>query len=740
MNIGIYQRSSRPEFARWAILNNGLTAAFPMYLSGNGVRTDLSFGGLIRNGVLSGQEFKADGVLSTRTLGTATSSGNIRDGGDGAWFDGSLKASQRSHQVFGRFDYDLTDDISWYVEGAANFKRNTFWGQNLTILNTPDNILISRDNPYLPAAYRTALVGASQTTFQFSKVFSDPALRVHPVIDETQVFVNTAFEGKLGDKWNWELGYVHSGTKLANTEYNNVNNLKLLAALDSVVDGTGKTVCYASTQAATAAAYSSCVPLNPFGPTATSAASINYILDTTHFTAWTKQDNVMGSITGSPFSLPAGDVQVALSGEWRHQSYRSVSDADTVPVGAAACTSLRFSCNPSATQGWFQTFPNRSTVAQSVTEASFETTVPLLGQSFLGEKLDLNGAARWTHYNTTGTYWTWKLGLDWKVSDQLRFRATKSRDIRAPTLDDLFASPSCFPANTTDSLTNQTSTAIDCTIANPALTSEVGKTFTAGAVFKPDALPGFSISLDYYNIEIDNAITTVVGTNTTIQNACYTSGGTSIYCSLQDRALASYTNTSTTNFVTNWRRRPFNIAKVTTNGFDLEANLATPIFGRPFSFRTMVTYQPTVKFVQPSLVVLDMGGVAFGQNGTQANPKWRMAAFLNFSPYENFSIGVMERWRSALKMTADPTQIISTDSTKVTKTPSYATTNLNLAYKLKLATADAELFVNVQNLFNNIAPPANFQGSQANIGLFGGFALGDDPVGRYFTMGAKVKF
>jgi hypothetical protein len=275
---------------------------------------------------------------------------------------------------------------------------------------------------------------------------------------------------------------------------------------------------------------------------------------------------------------------------------------------------------------------------------------------------------------------------------------------------------------------------VDCTLANPGLTAEVGNTLTAGVVFKPAGIPGFSMSFDVYDIKVSEAITTVVGTNQTIQKACYDSGGTSVYCTLQDRALNSYTNTSTSNVVTNWRRRPFNISKVTTYGFDWETNYVGTMADRPFSIRTMVTYQPHVKFFQPGLPVLDMGGVAFGQNGTQANPKWRVTAFLNYSPVDRFSIGLMQRWRSKLAITADPTQAVTGPDT-----PSYATTNLNLAYKFRTGNTDAELFFNVQNLFDNLAPPANFAGSQGNIGLFGGFPIGDDPVGRYFTVGARIK-
>jgi outer membrane receptor protein involved in Fe transport len=724
---GIDYRSSRPEFWRWTVQGNG-TAATPFFLTGDAVRTDLSFGGVVRSGVLSGQEFKVNGVLSSRTLGTATSAPTIRISGDGAYFDGSLKASQRSHQVFGRFDFDVSDDIQFYVEGAANFKRNGIWGQQLTLTN----VTLSRDNAFLASAYRDQLVNAGQSTFTYGKIITT-APRIRPIIDERQIFLNTGLDGDFGGGWKWSLGYVHSSSKLSNTEYNNVNNLKLAAALDAVVDpANGQVVC--NVTLTNPGLYPGCVPLNVFGPTSESGAAIGYILDTTHFTAWTDQDDASASISGSPFATWAGDVRVALSGEWRRQSYRAVSDALTAAVGTAGCTGQRFNCVASTTQAWFQTFANRTPVSQTVTEGAVEVELPLLKGSAIAEELNLTGAARYTSYDTTGNYWTWKLGVDWHLTDALRFRATRSRDIRAPTLDDLFAPTTCFPANTTDLLTGLNSIAADCTTGNRNLTAEVGNTLTVGGVYKPGWLPGFSMSLDYYNIEIPNAITNLVGTNQTIQTACYASGGTSVYCSLQDRPLG-YSNATAANAVTQWRRTVVNIAKVTTYGFDFEMNYATRLAGRPLALRTLVTYQPHIRFFQPGLPTLDMGGIAFGQNGTQASPKWRVTAFVNYSPTDFLTINVMERWRSALGITADPTQYA-----KGAATPAYATTNLNLSFKIPSGSHEAEFFVNVANLFDHIAPPANFGGSQGNIGLFGGFAIGDDPIGRYFTVGTRFKF
>src|SRR5262249_37652950 len=148
---------------------------------------------------------------------------------------------------------------------------------------------------------------------------------------------------------------------------------------------------------------------------------------------------------------------------------------------------------------------------------------------------NINGATRFTSYNTSGNYTTWKIGLDWHVTDELRFRATQSRDIRAPTLYDLFQPASVVPGTFPDVLTGLSPYVPSINIGNPHLKAEIGRATTAGFVWQPQWLPGSSLSLDGYHITINDAIVTVQGFNPAYQSVCYASGGTSPYCLLQSR-------------------------------------------------------------------------------------------------------------------------------------------------------------------------------------------------------------
>jgi outer membrane receptor protein involved in Fe transport len=94
---------------------------------------------------------------------------------------------------------------------------------------------------------------------------------------------------------------------------------------------------------------------------------------------------------------------------------------------------------PFTSSGWLTgTGVALPTVSQTVKEAYIETIVPLLRDASFTKKLDFNGAARVTDYSTFGRVTTWKAGLTWEPVDGLLFRTTRSRDIRAPNLIELY--------------------------------------------------------------------------------------------------------------------------------------------------------------------------------------------------------------------------------------------------------------------------------------------------------------
>ena len=735
---GLLRRSDRDWFNRPTVVGSvvgGGTAgssANPWTLITNTTLANFPFGGRIigcgTGCALTGQYFASNGVLSPFANGTATGSAGIQIGGAGGYFDNSLKSPQRMHQLYGRFDFDVTDKVKLFLVGSANFKRNEFYGNDLQLTN----LVLTNANPLLPAAYRALIPGTTVNgvpgTFTFSQILNQ-APRAGGIANTSQYVFTGGLEGKVGT-FDWNVAYTHGIAKLKTTLLNNVDNQRLAAATDVVAGAGGQPVCYAST---VNAAYSNCVPLNLFGPSAASAAAIDYILTDNHYVATTKQDDVTAEISGSPFDTWAGPVTVAFSGEYRKQSFTATSDA--TPSMYADCTNLRLNCvtrNVATGAGTFRylnTIPATPLIKQSVWELAGEANLPLIKNVPLIQSFDLNGAVRYTKYTTVGSYWTWKLGADWHVTEDLRFRGTLSRDIRAPTLNDLFATTSVVIVNNQDLKTGASLPVPSVNLANPNLTAEIGKTWTVGAVFKPRFMPGFSLAIDYYNIRISGAITTVQGFQAPIQQGCYNQN-IQLYCDLIIRNAAGQ--------VTEWDVRPINLAEVKTYGIDVEANYNSKLFSRPLNLRLLAAYQPHIRYVQPGIPTLDQGGVGFGPTGLIASPRWRITGMASYKLTDNFRVDLLERWRDKLKLSGNPTDVFVAGQGTM---PAYGETSVNLSWQVpKSALGSAEFFVNVQNIFNAKPPVGNQTNTGSGAGGFGGWAIGDDPIGRYYTAGFRVKF
>ncbi len=724
---GVDRRSSRDYLNRAVVVGSG-TAAAPYRLINEATIANLPFGGRITcTGAcaINGQYFATDGVLSPFVNGTAfPGTPNTQIGGSGGYVDLTLKAEQRMHQGYARFDFDISDSVRMFVLGSGTFKRNSFFTDEVQL----QNIALSRTNAFLPAIYQGQIPTA---TFTFNRMFTQPE-RANAVPKSRQLMGTIGFAGNLG-KYNWNAQYTHGDSRLATLLRNNVNNQKLSAALDVVAGVNGLPACYAATQAATTAAYANCQPLNLFGPTSASPGAIDYILDDTNYVARTKQDNITADISGSPLDTWAGPLTVALSGEYRRQTFTSQSEA--TPSMYADCTNLRFNCtvrNTATGAGTFlyrSTFPASPEIKQSVWEIAGEVNMPLLKDFAIARSFDVNAAVRYTKYDTVGDYWTWKVGADWQVIDDLRIRGTMSRDIRAPTLNDLYAPTSVVIVNNQDLKTGATNQVPSVNLPNPGLVAEIGRTKTVGAVYKPSYLPGFSLAVDYYDIQINGAVTTVQGFQPTIQNGCNLNG-VALYCDLIVRNAAGV--------VTSWLVRPVNLAQIKTHGVDFEVNYLGRLFGQAFSVRGLAAYQPHIRYIQPSVPTIDQGGVAFGAAGLTASPSWRLTGIVNFAPTDRLKVNFLYRWRNRLKLWGDPTVVFAEGEGTIRP---YGQAALNVAWELPTAGAGkAELFANIQNLFDAAPPPANAPGTATAPGGFGGFALTDDPIGRFYTAGIRMRF
>ncbi|GGX79887.1 TonB-dependent receptor [Massilia dura] len=716
---GIDRRSDRDWLNQVGVTGAG-TAANPYTLQTNLRQKSFPFGGLVTSGALAGQVFKQNGVLGPFVAGTATGTSAIEVGGDGGYWDSGLLARLEGTQLFGRADYQLADGVRAYAQVSGNLKTNTSFAET----NQLNGVSLRRTNAFLPAQY-AALIPAAQPTFTFSK-FLGEIPRITADSDSKQWVFTTGLEGRLGGA-RWELDYTHGTSKLDTDLSNVLNRQKLSAALDAVSNG-GQTVCNITVTNPGLA--SGCVPLNVFGPDAASAEAIGYVTDTVRFGSTTKMNDVSGSVTGTPFDSWAGPVNTALSAEWREVSFKS--DSSSRPTDLVDCTGLTLNCTRGAALTEYVFGESPQGVSQRVWEVAGEVDVPLLKDAAWAKSLNFNGAARYTSYNTSGNYVTWKAGIDWSIADTLRLRAARSRDIRAPTLYDLFAPTSMVQVRPTDLLTGTSPTVGQIDESNPDLTAEIGNTTTVGLVWKP--LPKLSFAIDAYRIRISDAITTVSGSTTAFQAACYASGGTSPYCALQRRPNG-FSDTSAANAVTAWINRSVNIAEVETTGLDFEANYTARVFDRPASFRFLTAWQPHVYYRQPGLATVDQGGVAFGPGGMAATPAVRLSGFLRFRPVSDLTVDITQRWRSKMKLSGDPAEVWANNHIR-----SFATTGLNLAYKFDIGGGDAQLYFNMENLFDAEPPVGAFSGNGTRAGLRDGFALADDPRGRYFTVGVRTLF
>ena len=727
---GIYTRLTRPWGAAVWTVQGGGSAASPYHLVKDSRISTFSYGGLIVRGapVINGttlNNFVQNGVLGTFTNGAASGTNGVQSGGDGtSFYPSSLKTAYRSHQLFGRADYDFDNGLHGYAEVAGAW----LWNQDIWGPNSLNNVSINNNNAFLAPAYRAALPQTANANFGISKTFLQVA-PVAPTTYEKQIYALADLSGSLGESYKWELSYSHSKTDQNTRQLSNINRNRLFAALDVVADPvSGQPVC--NVTLTNPGLYPGCVPLNVFGPTSESPDALRYVGVTTEHWARTNVDDVAASLTGAPLHTWAGPVNMALSGEWRRISFNDVSNA--LASDTMTCTGLRFctaGSNLWQSGSYGPWFPAR----QTVTEGAYEFDAPIAKDRPFARDLGLNGAVRYANYSTSGGVWAWKAGFDWHIGDQVTVRGTRSRDIRAPNLNDLYA-PSLTTRNTfTDTLTNQLIANFNLTSrGNPDLKPELADTKTVGIVYKPARLSGFSMALDGFETQIGNAIVNLSGGNATVQQACNLSQGTSPYCTLITRPLP-YSNNSTANNATEAFTVPINVAFIRTYGADLELNYATSVASHPLSMRLLTTYQPHLLLVTPGLSSVDMGGAAFGSGGISTTPSLRVTAFVTYKPVEALTLTVLQRWRNPLRWNGDATLVYSEP-----RIPSVSYTNLNVSYAIKPATqGQAEVFLNLQNLFNQPPPIAIGPGSTA--GQNAANADGDDFVGRYYTLGVRYR-
>jgi iron complex outermembrane receptor protein len=704
------------------------TAANPFTETKNARRADSTDGGLVLNCTApcpgTGMNFAAGGLLVPFFPGLPTGTGNVRQGGDGSTAPYSTAfVGSKDSALFGRFSYDFDNNINFFVQSSFAQADNT--GHHFVAKMTPTRgfpTTFYKNNPFLPAVTRTALGDNGRTdatnTFQVGSYINNLGPDSYQGTRNLSLYsqIQTGLNGDFG-AYHWDVFYTYGLSRVKVESLNNQDYQKQFAALDAVAGPTGTVQCYAATQAGTAAAYAGCVPLNAFGPTAISQQAFDWFTETTQTTLVNALSNAGGSLTGSMFETWAGPIDFALSGEARWNDYSVDSTAS--PTQLVNCTGLRI-CD-SAQPRWAQPVTAEVSVSSNVWEVAGELSIPLLKDVALAKSLNASLAARYTNYSTSGAVDTWKVGLDWTLSDLLRFRGTASRDIRAPTLDDLYRPQTGSSGQLTDLHTGVQTTLFTYAQGNPNLVPEVARTYTLGAVLTPyELLAGFTASVDWYKITLDNAIGTINANNSSVQTICEQSNGTSPYCTLYDRPLP-FSNRTPANFPLKVFNLNLNTALTEIEGYDFEANYRVTALGGAWTARVLANYQPTNQ--SQAFPGAALTYVAAAQK--------RVTGFLHYQ-VNGFGFGVQDRWLSSFSQKTADSQVFLHPEVE-----DFNTVDLNVDWKTKIGSAETTFYLTIENALNTVPP---LYVTSTSVGLQLPVQGGYDIMGRYFTLGVRAQF
>ncbi|MEM1403197.1 MAG: TonB-dependent receptor [Pseudomonadota bacterium] len=406
-----------------------------------------------------------------------------------------------------------------------------------------------------------------------------------------------------------------------------------------------------------------CVPLNIWaGETGLTQEAIDFVTRATSTGAELEQTVFSAYVAGDTadfFELPAGAIAFAFGAEYRKEESTTTFDSfarGIIPAGAPFPEGTPVNTVSDNEQLLFQpVLGNTNEVGDyDATDVFIEVEVPLLSGAPLAESLVVDAAIRASDYSTIGEAFTWKAGFSWAPVEDIRFRATFSEAVRAPNITELFApttGATYRPADPCDAAQINALAADDPTLAsqtqancvadfatiglnpfdaegnytfadplsaafpgtqggNADLQEETAETFTAGFVFQPTFLDGLTVSVDYWSIEIEDAIESVTSQN--IVDACYqVPTANPAFCSQFTRNPDSISpQFGGFNFL---QVSPINFAALESDGVDFQASYDFSIGEHGFNASVGGTYVNDLnRFSDPldsSVVDVELGEV-----------------------------------------------------------------------------------------------------------------------------------
>lgn len=705
--------------------------------------------------------FTADGTAEVVRPGNITN-GVLSNGGSIDEYDSyaplqTIGYPTTTYTLFMYGKYQLTDA----VRASVQLNYGYFTGKGDAQSFQQNSLTIQRDNAFLPASVRDAMVAGGVSTFVMGTMNTNnfnnrtvtgddyfrqayDSLAPATTFNRRRVLRGVAtLEGTIGDNWFWNVYAQHSETRYSVKVRGVAIIANLQAAQDAVVvtsanRGTsglplGSIACRSSLTGTPVVvgkmtAQEGCVPLNVFGEGVASPSAIRYITDNnSNFQNMYVGLSVFeGSMEGTiPSLLDAGDISVAFGGGFRRESGHN--DATVIgELGGYAVAN-------------YATFPSAGV---SVTEGFLEVNVPLLKDSIV-QSLDFNAAGRITDYTTSGMVQTWKLGFTSQIIDDVKVRAIWSVDIRAPTIQDLFAPANVNTGNCIDPKTNITQSCINNVLGNPALNPEIARTVSGGVILTPTFLPGLTLSVDYYSINLTGQISAI--SNNVILNTCraqWLAAG-----NLNDPLCSALVFNGPGGSLNIINRVPVNLSSLSTSGFDVAASyFFNDVLGGDLTLSASGTYNDQITLVQAGQPDNNYAGVLGTGTAPQSTgqPKWKgqFAANYRTGPWSVtaqvrwFGSAILNnQWNTGNQAPATARWMVADDVFNVDPT---AYLDLRASYQY---TDNIELYGAIDNLLNippQMRPP--FSNSvQSNGGPIHSSTV-YDYLGRELRAGVRFKF
>lgn len=602
----------------------------------------------------------------------------VANGAAGFGYDGNctnnLQNGLRRGSGLLRMQYEISSQVTLVAQGlfAHSFAR----GQGSHPQATPfgaAGLTVPMTNPFIPADLR-ALLAARPTpgaSFTYLKRIEQDGPRSFTSSTDTYQALLGA-EGKLGDRWSFDGYYSHGNTTPTDKAVAGSVSISALQQLLNAPDG-GASLC--------AGGY------NVFGPQPSSASCASYISRRTVTSTDITQDEVALNATGTLWRIPTGDVKLALSGSVRRNEYATKPDPAIQAGDIAAVVAVQ---------------PTKGTIR--VSEVAAEVLVPLLSDTFLVRSLNFNGGYRYSDYNTSGGVSTYKLGLDWRMFEPLLIRGGYQKAVRAPNIAELFqpagsvianigappvSGDPCdarsalragangaairslclaqgIPGTIIDTYNQANVGQPSVTQGNPSLSPETANSYTIGTVIQPGflgrAVEQMSLSIDYYNIKIEDTIATLGVQNTL--NKCFNTDGTNPGYSATNFYCSLITRNALNGQISQAVQPLLNLGGYRTAGVDAQLDWRAPLdaLGLASAKGNLIT-NLTVSYLDKFEIQQQQGSPFQDFTGTIAGTdtyaNWKYSGSLGYE-WQGLQVGVRWRHVSAFKDSSVVTNPAST--------------------------------------------------------------------------------